>query len=616
MKIRLSRRSAVVAVSVAAVAGAAAIIAPPAFSAQESSVSIVNAGSANAVADRYIVAFKSQGQGIASVSASATSLTQRYGGQIRHTYDAGLNGYSARMSAAEAAKVAKDPSVAYVQQVTTMVLTDTQTNPPNWGDDRIDQANLPLDRSFTYPSNPGQGVRVYIMDSGINANHQEFSGRMAAGYDFVDGDSSPTDCHGHGTHVAGTAAGTTYGVAKKATISAVRVLNCQGSGANDDIIAGINWIRNNAVKPAVVNYSIGCQQRCTDNSLDNAVKSLVASGVQWVQAAGNSSDDACYYSPQRVPEAINVGNTNSSDARNSTSNYGSCLDIFAPGTSIISASYSSNTGTATMTGTSMASPHTAGAAAVYLGKNPSATSAQVQTALVNNAGTNKLSSIGTGSPNRLLNISFLNGGTTPGDVSVANPGNQTATVGQPFSVNNSASGGTSPYTWSATGLPAGLSISSSTGTISGTPTAAATANVTVTARDSAGKTGTASFTITVGTTGGSCGPVTNSADYTIRDNATVSSPVTVANCTGRASATATVAVNIVHTYIGDLVVTLVAPDGSTYVLHNRAGGSADNINRSYTVNLSSENKNGTWNLRVSDQYVNDTGYINSWTLTP
>ncbi|MCP2271504.1 S8 family peptidase [Actinokineospora diospyrosa] len=614
MKIRLSRRSAVVAVSVAAVAGAAVVVAPPLLAAQDSAVAIVNAGSADAVADRYIVAFKSQGQGIASVSASATSLTQRYGGQIRHTYDAGLNGYSAKMSAAEAAKVAKDPAVAYVQQVTTMKLTDTQTNPPNWGDDRIDQASLPLDRSFTYPSNPGQGVRVYIMDSGINANHQEFSGRMAAGYDFVDGDSSPTDCHGHGTHVAGTAAGTTYGVAKKATISAVRVLNCQGSGANDDIIAGINWIRNNAVKPAVVNYSIGCQQRCTDNSLDNAVKALVASGVQWVQAAGNSSDDACYYSPQRVPEAINVGNSNSTDVRNSTSNYGSCLDIFAPGTSIISASYSSNTGTATMTGTSMASPHTAGAAAVYLGKNPSATSAQVQTALVNNSSANKLTSIGTGSPNRLLNISFLNTGT-PGDVTVANPGNQSATVGQAFNLTNSATGGTSPYTWSATGLPAGLSISSSTGTISGTPTAAATANVTLSARDSAGKTGTASFTITVGTTGGSCGPVTNSADYTIRDNATVSSPVTVANCTGQASATATVAVNIVHTYIGDLVVTLVAPDGSTYTLHNRAGGSADNINRSYTVNLSSENKNGTWNLRVADQYVNDTGYINSWTLT-
>ncbi|GAA2978272.1 hypothetical protein GCM10010483_23030 [Actinokineospora diospyrosa] len=603
-----------VAVSVAAVAGAAVVVAPPLLAAQDSAVAIVNAGSADAVADRYIVAFKSQGQGIASVSASATSLTQRYGGQIRHTYDAGLNGYSAKMSAAEAAKVAKDPAVAYVQQVTTMKLTDTQTNPPNWGDDRIDQASLPLDRSFTYPSNPGQGVRVYIMDSGINANHQEFSGRMAAGYDFVDGDSSPTDCHGHGTHVAGTAAGTTYGVAKKATISAVRVLNCQGSGANDDIIAGINWIRNNAVKPAVVNYSIGCQQRCTDNSLDNAVKALVASGVQWVQAAGNSSDDACYYSPQRVPEAINVGNSNSTDVRNSTSNYGSCLDIFAPGTSIISASYSSNTGTATMTGTSMASPHTAGAAAVYLGKNPSATSAQVQTALVNNSSANKLTSIGTGSPNRLLNISFLNTGT-PGDVTVANPGNQSATVGQAFNLTNSATGGTSPYTWSATGLPAGLSISSSTGTISGTPTAAATANVTLSARDSAGKTGTASFTITVGTTGGSCGPVTNSADYTIRDNATVSSPVTVANCTGQASATATVAVNIVHTYIGDLVVTLVAPDGSTYTLHNRAGGSADNINRSYTVNLSSENKNGTWNLRVADQYVNDTGYINSWTLT-
>jgi subtilisin family serine protease len=213
-------------------------------------------------------------------------------------------------------------------------------------------------------------VTAYVLDTGVNANHVEFTGRVKQGTDMVDDDSTPTDCHGHGTHVAGTAVGTSYGVAKKASVAAVRVLNCQGSGTNDDLIAGINWVRANAQKPAVVNYSIGCQSRCTSQAMDSAVSSLISSGVQFVQAAGNSSDDACYYSPQAVAAAVTVGNTNSSDARNSSSNYGSCLDIFAPGTSIVSASYSSNNGSATMTGTSMASPHTAGAAAVYLGLNP------------------------------------------------------------------------------------------------------------------------------------------------------------------------------------------------------------------------------------------------------
>ncbi|GLZ41592.1 S8 family serine peptidase [Actinokineospora sp. NBRC 105648] len=618
MKIRVSRRTKAVVFTIAAVAGVAAVIAPPAFSAQDSTgtAAIRNAGAADAVANRYIVVFKSQGQGIASVSATAASMTQRHGGQVRHTYDAGFNGYSATMSADEAAKVAKDSSVSYVQQVTRMVLTDTQNNPPNWGDDRIDQANLPLNSAYTYPTNPGQGARVYIMDSGINANHQDFSGRVAAGYDFVDNDSNPSDCHGHGTHVAGTAAGTTYGVAKKATITAVRVLNCSGSGANDDIIAGINWIKNNAVKPAVVNYSIGCQQRCTDNSLDNAVKSLIASGVQWVQAAGNAGDNACYYSPQLVPESITVGNTTRTDAKNSGSNYGSCLDIFAPGTDIVSASYSSNTGSATMTGTSMASPHVTGAAAVYLGQNPSATPAQVRNALVNNGTTGKVTSPGSGSPNVLLYTGFMNGGTQPGTVTVANPGNQNATIGQSFSVNNSATGGTAPYTWSATGLPAGLSISTSSGTISGTPTTAGTANVTVTARDNTGKTGSATFTITVSTTGGGCNPVTNGTDYAINDLATTTSPVTVSGCAGNASATSRVAVSIVHTYRGDVVIDLVAPDGSAYRLKNSStSDSADNINVTYQVNLSSETRNGTWRLRVQDVERNDIGKIDTWTLT-
>ncbi|MCP2269351.1 S8 family peptidase [Actinokineospora diospyrosa] len=599
----------------AVVSGMVAYFVTPAFSAEQAAqpAAIVNASSADAVPGRYIVVFKNQGQGAQATGSTASAVAGQYGGTVRHTYGAVLDGYSAAMSAEQAAKVAADPRVGYVQQVTRYTVADTQNNPPNWGDDRIDQRDLPLNSAYTYPTNPGQGARVYVMDSGINASHTDFTGRIAQGVDIVDNDSTPQDCHGHGTHVAGTAAGTTYGVAKKATIVAVRVLDCSGSATDDDLLAGINWVKTNAVKPAVVNYSIGCRSRCTNQTLDNAVKSLIDSGVQWVQAAGNSNDDACYYSPQRYGAAITVGNSTKTDTRRSDSNYGSCLDIWAPGDNIVSASYSSNTGSATMSGTSMASPHVAGAAAVYLAKNTSATPAQVRDALVTNGSTGKLTGINTGSPNVLLYTGFLNT-DTPGSVTVANPGNKTATVGQAFTLDNSATGGTAPYTWTATGLPAGLSIAASTGRISGTPTAAATANVTVTATDAANKSGSASFTITVSTTGG-CGPVTNDTDVAIRDNATVESPVTVSGCTGNASATASVAVNIAHTYIGDLVVTLVAPDGSTYVLHNRAGGSADNINKTYTVNLSSEAKNGTWKLRVADAYVNDTGKIDTWTLT-
>ncbi|SNT53731.1 Serine protease, subtilisin family [Asanoa hainanensis] len=456
------------------------------------------ADSPNAVPGRYIVVLKDG----ADVGGRARDLTARFGGQTRHLYTAGFRGFATAMSEQQAVKLAADPAVASVEAVQRIGVLDTQNNPPNWGDDRIDQANLPLNQAYTYPANPGQGATVYVLDTGLNANHVDFTGRVRQGTDMVDNDSNPADCHGHGTHVAGTAVGTSYGVAKKASVVAVRVLNCQGSGTNDDLIAGINWVRTNAQKPAVVNYSIGCQSRCTSQAMDSAVSSLISSGVQFVQAAGNSSDDACYYSPQAVAAAVTVGNTTSSDARNSSSNYGSCLDIFAPGTSIVSASYSSNTGSATMTGTSMASPHTAGAAAVYLGLNPSATPAQVRDALVNNATTGKVTSPGTGSPNRLLYTGFMNGGTNPNNPSVTNPGNQSTAVGASVNLQLQASGGTTPYTWSTSGLPAGLSIGSSTGLITGSPTTAGTSNVTVTVRDNVSRTGTATFTWTVSTGGG------------------------------------------------------------------------------------------------------------------
>jgi len=488
----------------AALVAATAVLGFGGPAAADPSAPIRYADSPNAVPGRYIVVLT---DAATDLGARTRDLTTRFGGQARHLYTAGFRGFSAAMSETQAKRLAADPAVASVEAVQRIGIADTQNNPPNWGDDRIDQANLPLNQAYTYPANPGQGATVYVLDTGLNANHVDFTGRVKQGTDMVDNDSNPADCHGHGTHVSGTAVGTSYGVAKKASVVAVRVLNCQGSGTNDDLIAGINWVRTNAQKPAVVNYSIGCQSRCTSQAMDSAVSSLISSGVQFVQAAGNSSDDACYYSPQAVAAAVTVGNTTSSDARNSSSNYGSCLDIFAPGTSIVSASYSSNTGSATMTGTSMASPHTAGAAAVYLGLNPNATPAQVRDALVNNATTGKVTSPGTGSPNRLLYTGFMNGGTNPNNPSVTNPGNQSTAVGQAANLQLQASGGTTPYTWSASGLPAGLSLGASTGLVTGSPTTAGTSNVTVTVRDSGSRTGTATFTWTVTSGGGGCTPV-------------------------------------------------------------------------------------------------------------
>ncbi|MEU7476300.1 S8 family serine peptidase [Lentzea sp. NPDC042327] len=595
-----------------AAAGSALVLATPASSAP--SAPVLNAGSADAVPGRYIVVLKGTATAQGTASA-ASSVVQRHGGRTRHVFDAVVGGFSVSMSPEQAARTAADPAVERVQQVVRMQVLDTQQSPPNWGDDRIDQRDLPLDSKFTYPANGGEGVRVYVLDSGINANHQDFTGRIAAGYDFVDNDSTPQDCNGHGTHVAGTAAGTRYGVAKKATIVPLKVLDCGGSAYDDDLIAAANWVVRNGSGPGVVNYSIGCRQRCPSNpALENAVTGVVNSGVQWVMAAGNSNDDACQYSPQHLRAPITVGNSNRSDARRSDSNYGTCLDIFAPGTDIVSAAYNSNTGSATMSGTSMASPHVAGVAALHLAQNPSATPAQVRDALVNNGSTGKLSGINTGSPNVLLYSGYLNG-TQPGGVTVANPGDKTATVGQSFQLNNSASGGSSPYTWSATGLPAGLSISSTSGSITGTPTTAGTANVTVTARDSAGKTGSASFRIVVGTTGGgTCPAVTNSNSGQILDYYTTQSAITI-TCSGAASATSTVAVDITHTYIGDLRVYLTAPDGTTYQLHNQTGGDTDNLVRTYTANLSSESRAGRWLLNVYDGGPGDTGTLNRWTLT-
>ncbi|WP_030622913.1 S8 family peptidase [Streptomyces sclerotialus] len=393
---RLRIATAVTAASAAVTLGAVAL---PAHAAPAEGT-VVGAGAENAVKGSYIVTLK-KSAGVKAASADGRRLISAHGGTVAHTYTAALNGYAAHLSAAEARRLAADPAVDQVFQDTTVHATATQSNPPSWGLDRIDQTNLPLDKRYTYPDSAGSGTTVYVIDTGVRVSHQDFGGRAVNGYDAVDNDNVAQDGNGHGTHVAATAAGTSYGVAKKAKVVAVRVLNNSGSGTTAGVIAGIDWVTRNHSGPSVANMSLGGG---ASTALDNAVKNSIASGVTYAVAAGNSNLDAGTSSPARVPEAITVGATTSTDARASYSNYGSRLDLFAPGSSITSAWRTSDTATNTISGTSMATPHVAGAAAVYLAGHPSASPAAVSSALVSGATSGVVTSPGSGSPNKLLKI--------------------------------------------------------------------------------------------------------------------------------------------------------------------------------------------------------------------
>ncbi|GIE31642.1 hypothetical protein Ait01nite_046870 [Actinoplanes italicus] len=345
------------------------------------------AGSADAIPGSYIVVLKSGKQ--------EAGLTKTYGGAVKRSFGKALNGYEATLTEAQAKRLAANSKVEYVEQNRVITLAATQTN-ATWGIDRIDQRARPLSTTYTYPVT-ASNVTAYIIDTGILYSHSQFGGRATPGYDAVG--SGGVDCNGHGTHVAGTVGGSTYGVAKAVKLVGVRVLNCSGSGTTAGVIAGVNWVTNNAVKPAVANMSLGGG---ASTSIDTAVRNSIASGVTYAVAAGNSNANAANYSPARVATAITVGSTTNTDARSSFSNYGSTLDIFAPGSSITSAWYTSSTATNTISGTSMASPHVAGAAALVLSRNPSYTPAQVSSALTTNATTGVVTSAGSGSPNRLL----------------------------------------------------------------------------------------------------------------------------------------------------------------------------------------------------------------------
>ncbi|RJQ75754.1 S8 family peptidase [Pseudonocardiaceae bacterium YIM PH 21723] len=365
-------------------------------------------GEPTAIPDSYLVVLTDQ-QPRAGVSALAGQLLDRHGGAVRRTFT-GIGGFSATMSEQQARELAADPGVARVEQNRTLSIqpmsaAGTQENPPAWGIDRIDQQDLPLDAKYTYPAD-GSGVNAYIIDTGLRTTHSTFGGRAHSGWDFVDNDADASDGHGHGTHVAGTIGGAEYGVAKNVTLWGVRVLDDKGSGSTEQVVAGIDWVTKNAQKPAVANMSLG---GTADPLLDDAVRRSIAAGITYAIAAGNGNafgqqQNACAGSPSRVAEAITVSATDKTDKKAKWANYGTCVDIFAPGVDITSSWGTSDTGTKTISGTSMATPHVAGAAAIYLGQHPGATPQQARDGLVNAASSGKVTSPGTGTPNKLLYV--------------------------------------------------------------------------------------------------------------------------------------------------------------------------------------------------------------------
>jgi subtilisin family serine protease len=357
--------------------------------------------SSGVIPDHYIVVLK-DGTPSAMVQRHASDLSGLYSGEVGFVYQHALKGFSVRMSETAALALSADARVQYVEEDAESHLVTTQVNPPSWGLDRIDQHTLPLDSAYTYVQT-GSGVKVYIIDSGIRFSHVDFGGRALLGADFTGGDG--TDCLGHGTHVAGTIGGSSYGIAKNATLYAVRVFGCSGTASNSTIIAGIDWVTGHHGSPAVANLSLGGSG---DSSVDSAVRNMINSGVVAAVAAGNGANnngipvDAGTQSPARVTEAITVGATDISDARASFSNFGSVLDVFAPGVGITSDYNSSDTATAVFDGTSMATPHVAGVVARYREANPTDSPSVVQQWLKAAATAGVVGNPGTGSPNRLL----------------------------------------------------------------------------------------------------------------------------------------------------------------------------------------------------------------------
>jgi len=360
-----------------------------------------------AVPNRYIITLR---QGSRDIQSEAARLSKDHRGKVTAVYETALRGFAVEMQPSDIAELRKDRDVAAIEPDQIVTISGTQSPAPSWGLDRIDQRNLPLSHSYTVGPN-GSGVHVYIIDTGILRTHVDFGGRAVFGFDAIQDGNGMTDCHGHGTHVAGTVGGATYGIAKAVKLHAVRVLDCTGSGLISQVIAGVNWVTSHRIKPAVANMSLGGG---FSQALNTAVANSIKAGVSYTIAAGNSNLDACTVSPASTPAAITVAASDSNDVRASFSNLGTCVDLFGPGVAIKSDWNASNTATMVLSGTSMAAPHAAGVVALYLQTHPTATPTNVRYALASTATGGPIASAGIGTPNLLLFTGLF--GTTPGNL--------------------------------------------------------------------------------------------------------------------------------------------------------------------------------------------------------